>query len=44
MRILAFGSATRFPFVPPARMIAPIDIAIPTHVVWMSGFMYCIVS
>src|SRR5215216_8061275 len=44
IRILAFGRATRFPFAPPARMTAPIDIAIPTQVVWMSGLTYCIVS
>ena len=27
IRIFEFGSAMRFPFVPPARMSAPIDIA-----------------
>jgi len=44
IRIFAFGSAIRFPFVPPARSRAPIDTAIPTHVVWMSGLTYCIAS
>ena len=39
-----FGSAVRFPSVPDARRSAPIDIAIPTHVVATSGLMNCIVS
>src|SRR6266545_3891726 len=37
MRILAFGSAIRFPRVPPASRSAPIDIAIPTAIVAIRG-------
>ena len=44
IRILAFGSAIRFPFAPPASRSAPIDIAVPTQMVWTSGLMNCIVS
>ena len=44
MRILAFGSANRFPAAPPASSSAPMLIAIPTHVVCTSGLMNCIVS
>ena len=44
MRIFEFGSAVRFPSVPAARRSAPIDIAIPQHVVATSGLMNCIVS
>ena len=44
IRILEFGSAIRFPFAPPARSSAPIDIAMPTQIVWTSGLMNCIVS
>ena len=44
MRILEFGSAVRFPSAPAARSSAPIDIAMPTHVVATSGLMNCIVS
>ena len=44
MRIRLLGSANRFPVVPPVRISAPIDIAIPTQVVCTSGLMNCIVS
>ena len=44
IRILEFGSAVRYPSVPAARRSAPIDIAIPTHVVATSGLMNWIVS
>jgi hypothetical protein len=42
--ILAFGNAKRFPAAHPHRRTAPIDMAIPTHMVDTSGLMYCIVS
>jgi hypothetical protein len=44
MRIFEWGSALRFPFAPPARTTAPIDIAMPTQMVCTSGLMNCIVS
>ena len=44
IRILAFGSAIRFPFAPPARSSAPMLIAMPTQIVCTSGLMNCIVS
>ena len=44
MRIFEWGSALRFPAVPPASTTAPIDIAIPTQMVCTSGLMNCIVS
>jgi hypothetical protein len=44
MRIFECGSALRFPGAPPARMVAPIDIAMPTQIVRTSHLMYCIVS
>ena len=44
MRIFEFGRAIRFPFAPPARRSAPIDIAIPQQIVDTSGLMNCIVS
>ena len=44
IRIFECGSAIRLPFVPPARITAPIDIAIPTQIVCTSGLMNCIVS
>ena len=39
-----FGSATRYPGSPAARMIEPIDMAIPTQLVWTGALMYCITS
>ena len=42
--ILAFGSDERLPAAPPARRIAPIDIAMPKQIVATSGLMNCIVS
>jgi hypothetical protein len=39
-----FGSAKRLPAAPPERIIAPADIAMPTHTVRTSGLTYCIVS
>ena len=42
--ILALGSAIRFPFAPPARSVAPIDIAIPKQIVATSQRTYCIAS
>ena len=44
IRIFAFGSAIRFPAAPPASRSAPMLIAIPTQIVWMSGLTNCIVS
>jgi hypothetical protein len=41
---LAFGSAIRFPFEPPASRSAPMLIAMPTQIVCTSGLMNCIVS
>ena len=38
------GSDERLPGVPPASSSAPIDMAIPQHVVCTSGAMNCIVS
>ena len=35
IRIFEFGSAMRLPCAPPARSTAPIDIAIPTQIVWI---------
>ena len=40
----ALGSAARLPAWPPARISAPIDIAIPTAVVRTGGAMNCIAS
>ena len=40
----AFGSANRFPGAPPARIIAPADMPIPTQTVRTSGRTCCIVS
>ena len=34
----------RLPFAPPARSRAPMLIAMPTQIVWTSGFTNCIVS
>ena len=39
-----FGSAMRLPCAPPVSSSEPIDIAIPTHIVEMSGLTNCIVS
>ncbi len=44
IRMRLLGSEKRLPFVPPVRSSEPIDIAIPTQIVWMSGLMNCIVS
>ena len=44
IRIFAFGSDMRLPAAPPDRSSAPIDIAMPTQMVWTSGLMNCIVS
>ena len=44
IRILAFGSAIRLPFAPPARSSAPMLIAMPTQIVCTSGLTNCIVS
>jgi len=44
MRIRELGSAARFPFAPAASSSEPIDIATPTHIVFMSGLTNCIVS
>ena len=41
---LELGSAIRLPFAPPARSIAPIDIAIPKQIVATSERTYCIAS
>ena len=39
-----FGRTKRFPAAPPARSMAPADIAIPMQYVWTSGFTNCIAS
>ena len=44
IRMRLLGSEKRLPFAPPASSSEPIDIAIPTQIVWMSGLMNCIVS
>ena len=44
IRIFPFGSELRLPLAPPASRTAPIDIAIPTHIVRTSGLTNCIVS
>jgi hypothetical protein len=44
IRIFAFGSAIRFPLVPPGEEQAAIATAIPTHIVWTSGPPYSIPS
>ena len=44
IRMRLFGSEKRLPLAPPASSSEPIDIAIPTQIVWMSGLMNCIVS
>ena len=44
MRIVELGSAKRLPLAPAASRKAPIEAAIPTHIVEMSGLMNCIVS
>ena len=36
---MEFGSARRLPFVPLARMTAPMEAAMPTHTVETSGLM-----
>ena len=38
------GRTWRFPAAPPARIIAPADIAMPMQYVCTSGFTYCIAS
>ena len=40
----AVGQRGRLPLVPPASSSEPIDIATPTHIVWMSGLTKFIVS
>ena len=42
--IFELGSDERLPAAPPARRIAPIDIAMPKQIVATSGLMNCIVS
>ena len=44
MRMRELGNAARLPLVPPASSSEPIDIATPTHIVWMSGLTKRIVS
>jgi hypothetical protein len=42
--IREFGSALRLPFSPAASSTAPMDAAIPMHIVFTGAFMYCMVS
>ena len=44
IRIRLLGSEKRLPLAPPVSSSEPIDIAIPTQIVEMSGLMNCIVS
>ncbi len=44
IRIRAFGSANRLPLAPAPSSTAAAEAAWPRQKVWISGWMYCIVS
>ena len=44
IRMRLLGSEKRLPLAPPVSSSDPIDIAIPTQIVAMSGLTNCIVS